>query len=440
MKLKLLFKKFGVLYVFIFTICVQAIVTYAYTKTKKFSLRALVRNLSVSFSLYFAYTTKNYFLLFIPLVLEGVLETLKYKGYHMEPYIATEYQYSDFWNNITKKNQVLSNFSEANFDEIIGFDTKDISSENNKKIYDWCKKTYLESINNPNAVIYDVNNEKLPEASVLKKTTDDRKFELICKKLDIKPGMKILEIGFGDGDFMDYIYEHYELRPTGLSISNEQVKRVKKKGFEAFHMNSWDITPEKIGTYDIIIQCGNLEYILTSGKDHAEHYKKYSNIIKSVLNPTGKYFITACHYNTNFIDSSSIFNYSSEYLLRMYFLWAGNDGWYPFGTDGFSKYANEVGLKTLFHQDRTHDYYITMNMFFSYFQCQNGSCLLSFSFASLLDAMIKTIAGPYYIHTYLCYLATNDYIWTPFLWEFVPQNINGKWIPPFTLQYIMFQN
>jgi hypothetical protein len=122
----------------------------------------------------------------------------------------------------------------------------------------------------------------------------------------------------------------------------------------------------------------------------------------------------------------------------MYFLWAGNDGWYPKSKYGFSKYANKVGLKTIYQEERTNDYYINMNFFFSQFQSYDGSCLTSFSFSSLFDACFKTIAAPYYIHTYLCYLSTHNYIWTPFLWEFAPENLNGVWMPPVTLQYILF--
>ena len=438
--LKKMFKKTPInpISVFIITIIIQLIVTYIFTKTKRFSIRATVRNLSIAFAIYYSIVFKNYFFLLLPIVLEIIIEGLRFKGYNMDPYVATEYQYSDYWNDLIKKNYLVSNLTEANFDGILGFNTIDNSSENNKKNYDWCKYAYTESLNKPNAVLYDMNNEVVPEPKILKKLTDDRKFELIANKCNIKPGMRILEIGFGYGDFMDYIYEHYQIRPIGLSISKEQVKNIKKRGFEAHNMNAWDMTPEKIGTFDLILQCGNLEYILNCGEDPKEKYTKYSSIIKKLLKHNGTYFITCCHQNEKFFTSKTGW-YSFDYYLHAYLLWAGNDGWYPKFKNGFSKYANEVGLKTIYQEDRTNDYYITMNLFFSYFQSYNGSCVTSISISSLIDALFKTIAGPYFIHTYLCYLSTNDHNWTPFMWSFAPQNKNGKWVPPFTLQYIMFQ-
>lgn len=415
------------------TVIIQLVVTYGFTKTKRFSIRAFFRNLSIVFAIYYSVSFRNYFFLLVPILLEIIIEYYKLNGYDMDPYVATEYQYSDYWVDRSKKNPLLSNFSEANFDDVLGLDTKDHSSINNKKIYDWCKYSYLESLNKPNAKLYDICNNLLPEPKVLKKITDDKKFELISKKCNIKPGMKILEIGFGDGDFMDYIYEHYNIRPIGVSISGEQVKFVKDRGFEAYHMNAWDMTPEKIGTFDLILQCGNLEYILRNGQNPEEIYTKYSNIIRSVLNKNGLYFITCCHINENYIKSDSWNSFSFDYMLHTYIIWAGNDGLYPRYKDGFSKYANKTGLKTIYQEERTHDYYIAMNLFFSHFQSYDGSCLTSVSLSSFMDALFKTIAGPYYIHTYLCYLSTNeyvnDYVWNPFLWEFTPENINGKWNP-----------
>lgn len=132
-----------------------------------------------------------------------------------------------------------------------------------------------------------------------KKTTDDNKFKLICETCQIKSGMKILEIGFGEGDFINYIKKHYNIDVTGVSISDEQVKLIRSRGFVGYTMNSWDMTPDVIGTYDLILQCGNLEYILCTGESETK-YIDYCNIIKKLLNKNGKYFVTCIHFNENF--------------------------------------------------------------------------------------------------------------------------------------------
>jgi len=443
MRLSKYFKSKGVypiLYVLLLTLAIQAIVTYVFTRTKRFSIRALVRNLSIAFAIYFSIRTGNYFLLLLPIALEFILEILKLNGYDMDPYVATEYLYSDYFIDRTLENPLVSNFTEANFDGLLGFNTTNSSSENNKRIHEWCKYAYLESINKSKSTLYDLNGQQIPEPAALKKLTDDRKFELISKKCGIKKGMRILEIGFGNGEFMDYIYKHYGIRPIGVSIANEQIKLVRDRGFEAYHMNYWDMTPDVVGTFDLILQCGNLEYTMRTGHDHAKIYTQYCQILNTILNPHGKYFITCCHVNKKYNNGSINWSdYSFDYILHTYVLWAGNDGLYPLGRDGFSKYANQTWLQTIYQEDRTNDYLITSTFYFSYFQCSGKHCVNSFSIPSVLEALFKTIAGPYYIHSYLCYLATNYYIWCPFHWEFVPQEEGGKWQPPITLQYILFQ-
>ncbi len=59
------------------------------------------------------------------------------------------------------------------------------------------------------------------------KTLDDAqiaKMDLICKKIGLKPGMKVLDIGCGWGSFMKYAAEKYGVSCVGLTISQEQIK------------------------------------------------------------------------------------------------------------------------------------------------------------------------------------------------------------------------
>ena len=49
------------------------------------------------------------------------------------------------------------------------------------------------------------------------------KLDLICKKLYLKPGMKILDIGCGWGGFCKYAAENYDVEVYGITVSKEQV-------------------------------------------------------------------------------------------------------------------------------------------------------------------------------------------------------------------------
>lgn len=48
------------------------------------------------------------------------------------------------------------------------------------------------------------------------------KLDLICRKLDLQPGMRVLDIGCGWGSFMSYAAQHYGVECVGVTISREQ--------------------------------------------------------------------------------------------------------------------------------------------------------------------------------------------------------------------------
>ncbi len=53
------------------------------------------------------------------------------------------------------------------------------------------------------------------------------KLDLICRKLNLQKGQRILDIGCGWGNFMKYATENYGVTCTGLTVSEEQVKQGK---------------------------------------------------------------------------------------------------------------------------------------------------------------------------------------------------------------------
>jgi len=99
------------------------------------------------------------------------------------------------------------------------------------------------------------------------KDTDDlniaqeNKMELICKKLELKPGDRVLDIGCGWGGLAKYIAEHYKCRVTGISISDEQIEfaRDYTKGLdvEILKLDYRDLT----GTFDKIVSVGMFEHV-----------------------------------------------------------------------------------------------------------------------------------------------------------------------------------
>lgn len=57
----------------------------------------------------------------------------------------------------------------------------------------------------------------------------DAKHELICQKLQLKKGEKVLELGCGWAGFAEYAAKHYGVEMTSINISKEQVKYGKAR-------------------------------------------------------------------------------------------------------------------------------------------------------------------------------------------------------------------
>lgn len=55
-------------------------------------------------------------------------------------------------------------------------------------------------------------------------SAQEAKLDLICRKLGLEPGMRVLDIGCGWGSFMQYAAEHYGVECVGITVSEEQVR------------------------------------------------------------------------------------------------------------------------------------------------------------------------------------------------------------------------
>ena len=55
-------------------------------------------------------------------------------------------------------------------------------------------------------------------------TAQRDKLELICRKLQLQPGQRVLDIGVGFGSFARYAAEHYGVEVVGISVSGEQIE------------------------------------------------------------------------------------------------------------------------------------------------------------------------------------------------------------------------
>jgi len=99
----------------------------------------------------------------------------------------------------------------------------------------------------------------------------ENKLELICKKLYLKPGMRVLDIGCGWGAFCKYAAEKYDVEVVGITVSKEQVSLGKElcKGLPVeFRLQDYRDLNEK---FDRIVSIGMIEHV--GYKNYLEYFK-----------------------------------------------------------------------------------------------------------------------------------------------------------------------
>lgn len=113
----------------------------------------------------------------------------------------------------------------------------------------------------------------------------ENKLELICKKLYLEPGMKILDIGCGWGAFGKYAAEKYNVETIGITVSKEQVELGRKlcEGLPVeFRLMDYREVNEK---FDRIVSVGMIEHV------GYKNYRTYFEIANKCLKDDGLFLL-----------------------------------------------------------------------------------------------------------------------------------------------------
>ncbi|MGS3447441.1 cyclopropane fatty acyl phospholipid synthase [Klebsiella electrica] len=106
----------------------------------------------------------------------------------------------------------------------------------------------------------------------------ENKLALICEKLQLKPGMTLLDIGCGWGGLAQYAAQHYGVKVDGITISAEQ------KAYADARNAGMDITillqdyRDLQKQYDRIVSVGMFEHV--GPKNYATYFKAVDRCLK----------------------------------------------------------------------------------------------------------------------------------------------------------------
>ncbi|HEX8974437.1 MAG TPA: class I SAM-dependent methyltransferase, partial [Patescibacteria group bacterium] len=113
----------------------------------------------------------------------------------------------------------------------------------------------------------------------------EAKIDLICKKLKLKPGMKLLEIGCGFGGFAKYAADKYGVNVTGVTTSKAHAEYAKEycagSSVEIINQDYREV----VGKYDRVVCIEMMEHV-----GHKNH-REFIQIISDCLNPDGLFLV-----------------------------------------------------------------------------------------------------------------------------------------------------
>lgn len=131
-----------------------------------------------------------------------------------------------------------------------------------------------------------------------------QKFDLICRKLDLQPGDKVLELGCGWGSFAKFAAQQYQCEVTAINISSEQIRYAKEstenlpiKFLLSDYRDIPSYNPSHI-KFDKIISIGLCEHV------GYKNYRQLMEVARKNLKDDGLFLLHTIGRNTsiNYVD------------------------------------------------------------------------------------------------------------------------------------------
>jgi cyclopropane-fatty-acyl-phospholipid synthase len=112
------------------------------------------------------------------------------------------------------------------------------------------------------------------------------KLDLVCRKLDLKPGERVVEAGCGWGSLALFMARHYGVRVRAFNISSEQIAYARERAAAEGLTDRVEFIQDDYrhvqGAYDAFVSIGMLEHV------GAADYPTLGRVIDRTLTPNGR--------------------------------------------------------------------------------------------------------------------------------------------------------
>jgi cyclopropane-fatty-acyl-phospholipid synthase len=124
------------------------------------------------------------------------------------------------------------------------------------------------------------------EATTLE-AAQQAKLDLICRKLRLQSGQKVLDVGCGFGGLMKFMQERYGVSVTGITLSKEQQRFAQEKfGIDSMLLQDYrELQKGSPKSYDRVVSVGMLEHV------GFKNYQSFFNSVRHAIKDDGIFLL-----------------------------------------------------------------------------------------------------------------------------------------------------
>lgn len=134
----------------------------------------------------------------------------------------------------------------------------------------------------------------------------EAKLHLVCRKLDLQPGDRVLELGCGWGGFARFAARHYGVEVEAYNISSEQVAYAREKSAGLpieYHLRDYR---DAVGTFDKVVSIGMCEHV------GPRNHRNLMELAHERLVPGGRFLLHTIGNNRSVWDNDA---WLSKYIF-----------------------------------------------------------------------------------------------------------------------------